>query len=36
VPANVSGITGTHAVYVTLTSGQPTDYVNLDWITFTH
>jgi len=36
VPANVSGITGTHTVYVTLTSGQPTDYVNLDWITFTH
>jgi len=36
VPANISGVTGSHTVYVTLTSGQPADYVNLDWITFTH
>jgi hypothetical protein len=36
VPANISGVTGTHTVYITLTSGQPADYVNLDWITFTH
>jgi hypothetical protein len=36
VPANISGTTGTHTVYITCTSGQPADYVNVDWITFTH
>ena len=36
VPANISGVTGAHTVYMTLTSGQPADYVDLDWITFTH
>jgi len=36
VPANISAVTGTHTVYVTLTSGQPADYVNLDWISFGH
>ncbi|MEV4709399.1 glycoside hydrolase family 16 protein [Actinoplanes sp. NPDC049316] len=34
VPANLSGVTGRHTVYVTLTSGQPADYVNLNWISF--
>jgi hypothetical protein len=34
VPANISAITGTHTVYVTLHSGQPADYVNIDWIQF--
>ncbi|MGW6196586.1 glycoside hydrolase family 16 protein [Kribbella sp. NPDC055110] len=36
VPANISPVTGTHDVYITFTSGQPADYVNLNWFTFTH
>jgi hypothetical protein len=36
VPANISGVTGVHNVYVTFTSGQPSDYVNLNWMTFGH
>jgi beta-glucanase (GH16 family) len=36
IPANISGITGTHDVYVTFTSGQPADFVNVNWFTFTH
>jgi hypothetical protein len=36
VPANISGVTGTHDVYLTFTSGQPADFVNVDWFTFGH
>jgi hypothetical protein len=36
VPANITGVTGTHDVYLTFTSGQPADFVNLDWFTFGH
>ncbi|MBN1173983.1 MAG: carbohydrate-binding protein, partial [Micromonosporaceae bacterium] len=36
VPANISSVTGTHTVYLTFTSGQPADFVNLNWITFAH
>jgi hypothetical protein len=36
IPANISGVTGVHNVYVTFTSGQPSDYVNLNWLTFGH
>jgi hypothetical protein len=36
IPANMSPVTGTHTVYLTFTSGQPADYVNLNWFTFTH
>ena len=36
VPANISGVTGTHTVFVTFTSGQPADYVNLNWFNFGH
>jgi len=36
VPANVSPITGVHNVYLTFTSGQPADFVNLNWFTFGH
>ncbi|GAA1126313.1 carbohydrate-binding protein [Kribbella jejuensis] len=36
VPANVSAVTGVHDVYLTFTSGQPADYVNLNWFTFGH
>jgi beta-glucanase (GH16 family) len=34
VPANVSGVTGVHDVYLTFTSGQPADFVNVNWFTF--
>jgi beta-glucanase (GH16 family) len=34
VPANISGVTGVHDVYITFTSGQPSDFVNLNWFTF--
>ncbi|MFG1813281.1 carbohydrate-binding protein [Kribbella sp. NPDC049174] len=34
VPANISGVTGVHDVYITFTSGQPSDFVNLNWLTF--
>ncbi len=33
-PANISSVTGTHDVYLTFTSGQPADFVNLNWFTF--
>ncbi|GAA0700790.1 glycoside hydrolase family 16 protein [Kitasatospora atroaurantiaca] len=36
VPANVTAVTGTHDVYLTFTSGQPADYVNLNWFDFGH
>ncbi|TML26988.1 MAG: carbohydrate-binding protein [Actinobacteria bacterium] len=36
VPANVSAVTGVHTVYVTFTSGQPADFVNLNWLSFGH
>ncbi|CNG37288.1 glycoside hydrolase family protein [Mycobacterium tuberculosis] len=34
VPANMSAVTGEHTVYITFTSGQPADFVNLNWFTF--
>ncbi|MBD0841383.1 MULTISPECIES: glycoside hydrolase family 16 protein [unclassified Streptomyces] len=34
VPANISAVTGTHDVYLTFTSGQPSDFVNVNWFTF--
>jgi hypothetical protein len=34
VPANISGVTGVHDVYLTFTSGQPADFVNVNWFTF--
>jgi beta-glucanase (GH16 family) len=36
VPANISSVTGVHDVYLTFTSGQPADYVNVNWFTFGH
>ncbi|WP_241995169.1 glycoside hydrolase family 16 protein [Kribbella antiqua] len=36
VPANITSVTGVHDVYLTFTSGQPADYVNLNWFTFGH
>jgi beta-glucanase (GH16 family) len=34
VPANISGVTGTHTVFLRFTSGQPADFVNINWFTF--
>jgi len=36
VPANISAVTGAHDVYLTFTSGQPADFVNINWLTFGH
>ncbi|MFJ3669800.1 glycoside hydrolase family 16 protein [Streptomyces sp. NPDC090106] len=35
-PANISSVTGTHDVYLTFTSGQSADFVNVNWFTFGH
>lgn len=34
VPANITSVTGVHDVYLTFTSGQPADFVNVNWFTF--
>ncbi|WFE52034.1 MULTISPECIES: carbohydrate-binding protein [unclassified Micromonospora] len=34
VPGNVGAVTGRHSVYLTFTSGQPNDFVNVNWFTF--
>jgi beta-glucanase (GH16 family) len=34
VPGNVGDATGTHTVYLTFDSGQPADFVNVDWFRF--
>jgi beta-glucanase (GH16 family) len=34
VPGNVSAVTGTHTVFLTFTSGQPNDFVNVNWFQF--
>jgi hypothetical protein len=34
VPTSVSKVTGTHTVYLTFSSGQPADFVNVNWFTF--
>ncbi len=34
VPINTSALTGTHDVYLTFSSGQPADFVNINWFTF--
>lgn len=36
IPANISPVTGTHDVYLTFTSGQPADFVNVNWFNFGH
>ncbi|MEU4149045.1 glycoside hydrolase family 16 protein [Streptomyces sp. NPDC026659] len=36
VPANISSVTGKHDVYLTFTSGQPADFVNVNWFGFGH
>jgi hypothetical protein len=34
ISTNISGVTGTKDVYLTFTSGQPADFVNVNWFTF--
>lgn len=34
VPANISRVTGKHTVYLVFSSGQPADFVNVHWFTF--
>ena len=34
IPANITGVTGRHTVFLTFTSGQPNDFVNVNWFTF--
>jgi hypothetical protein len=34
VPANIAAVTGTHTIYITFSSGQPADFVNINWFTF--
>ena len=34
IPGNVSDVSGTHTVYLTFTSGQAADFVNVNWIQF--
>jgi beta-glucanase (GH16 family) len=34
VPANVANVSGRHTVFLTFTSGQPADFVNVNWIQF--
>ncbi|MET8770066.1 glycoside hydrolase family 16 protein [Streptomyces sp. NPDC004658] len=36
VPANIGAVTGKHDVYLTFTSGQPADFVNVNWFDFGH
>jgi hypothetical protein len=35
VATNVANVTGTHTVFITFTSGQANDFVNLNWFVFT-
>jgi len=34
IPTGIGGVTGTHDVYLTFTSGQPADFVNVNWFGF--
>ncbi|MBZ6196194.1 carbohydrate-binding protein [Streptomyces olivaceus] len=34
IPANITPVTGTHDVYLTFSSGQPADFVNVNWFSF--
>ncbi|MEU5312469.1 glycoside hydrolase family 16 protein [Streptomyces sp. NPDC021562] len=36
IPANIGSVTGTHDVYLTFSSGQPADFVNVNWFDFGH
>ncbi|MEV4709383.1 carbohydrate-binding protein [Actinoplanes sp. NPDC049316] len=34
VPGNVSNVSGRHTVFLTFSSGQPADFVNVNWLQF--
>jgi hypothetical protein len=34
IPGGLTGVTGTHDVYLSFSSAQPADYVNVNWFTF--
>ncbi len=34
IPADISRVTGTHTVFLTFDSGQPSPYVSLHWFDF--
>ena len=34
VPADINPVTGVHTLYLTFVSGQPLDFVNINWFTF--
>ncbi|MHA6758395.1 beta-1,3-glucanase family protein [Streptacidiphilus sp. PAMC 29251] len=34
VPTSIAKVTGVHTVYLTFSSGQPADFVNINWFTF--
>ncbi len=34
VPSNINAVSGKHDVYLTFTSGQPNDFVNINWFSF--
>ncbi|MEU4687626.1 carbohydrate-binding protein [Actinoplanes sp. NPDC023714] len=34
IPGNVANVTGSHTVFLTFSSGQPADFVNVNWIQF--
>jgi hypothetical protein len=34
VPGSLAKVTGNHDVFLTFTSAQPQDYVNVSWIQF--
>jgi hypothetical protein len=34
VPGSLTGVTGVHTVYLTFSSGQPADFVNVNWLLF--
>jgi beta-glucanase (GH16 family) len=36
IPANIAAVTGVHDVYLTFSSGQPADFMNINWFTFGH
>jgi hypothetical protein len=34
IPGNASNVSGTHTVFLTFSSGQPSDFVNVNWFQF--
>ncbi len=36
IPMNTSSVTGNHTVHIVFSSGQSSDFVNINWFVFTH